>query len=356
MNSILNYRLKRFIPNFSCFFLLFAFGCAGENSQPETLLFDASRPVEVFASSQAEYRIELELQAIDDYYTAFKVRTNNAVEKCQDSLSGILHLADTVTGNAEIREDDFLATIFAESLMNEDEACGFSVDRDIEGGHRVWLNVYDCPANKVGCAFDAGSDVFYKQGERLGDQFSPGFFPASRTRLLTEADLAAFPDWALLRNEIFARNGHPFKTERYKWLFGVRTEWYQPQDKLVTAEELSDVEQKNVAFLQNLEAEGYSGFKPFLVSLSTALAENDQSSIGKLVAPHLLNDLEIVFPPEGISALQNNEYRLRWNPESKQKELIVGEENDSQLQYYFDKIFDETGNGYWMLTQMLAVG
>lgn len=310
----------------------------------------------MYASSKAEYRVELEMQAIDNYYTAFRVRTTNAVENCQDSLSGILHLADTLTGNAEIREDDFNETVFAESLMNEDQSCGFAVDRDIEGGYRVWLSVYDCPRSKTGCEFDAGSSVFYKQGERLGEELFYGFMPASRTRLLTEADLAAFPDWGLMRNEIFARQGHPFKTERYQWIFGERTDWYQPKDSAITAEDLSDIEHKNVVFLQNLEAEGYSGFRSFLAALTVGLTEDDQSAISRMIAPHLMEDIEIVFPEEGVRAFQNNEYRVRWNRDTKQKELIIGNEAGAQLQYYFDKLFDESGKGRWMLRQMLAVG
>ncbi|MEM6343337.1 MAG: YARHG domain-containing protein [Bacteroidota bacterium] len=356
MNSIPNCRQKRFILSIFCLSLLLLFACAGQTDQSEVPLFDARRPVEVFASSQAEYQIELEMQAIDAYYTSFKVRTSNTVENCKDSLSGILHLADTITGNAEIREDDFKETIFAKSLINEDENCGFGVDRDIEGGYRVWLSVFDCAQNKRGCEFDAGAAVFYKQGERIGDKFVKGFLPASQIRLLTEADLSPFSDWGILRNEIFARHGHPFQTERYKWLFGERTHWYRPGENPVSAEILSEIEHKNVLFLQNLEKEGYSGFNGFLATLLGALAENDQSSMAKLIAPHLFDDLEIVFPEEAIQAFQLNEYRLRWNPESKQRELIIGKESGAQLQYYFNKRFDSSGKGQWILSQMFAVG
>lgn len=338
-------------------FLLLAFGCTTINqNKSEEALFDSARPVMVYASSQADYRVELELQEIDSYFTAFKVRTTNTAEACKDSMSGILHLADTVTGNAEIREDDFSETVFAESLTNENADCGFGLERDIEGGYRIWLNVYDCPANLAGCRFDADSKVLYKQGERLDDHMAIGFMPASRTRLFTEADLAAFPDWALLRNEIFARYGHPFQSDRYKLIFGQGSDWYQPRDSSIKAEDLNGIEHKNVVFLQNLEAEGYSGFRSYLAGLTIALTENDQLAISKMIAPQLQEEVKFVFPDDGIEAFQNNEYRVRWNRESKQKELIIGDEDGGQLQYYFDKVFAPSGQGRWILTQMLAAG
>lgn len=73
--------------------------------------------------------------------------------------------------------------------------------------------------------------------------------------LYQESDLIKYPDEGknkiytmLLKNEIFARHGHFFKTDLQKF-FG-SLPWYQPK-RVVSFNELSDIEKKNVLFISD---------------------------------------------------------------------------------------------------------
>ena len=81
----------------------------------------------------------------------------------------------------------------------------------------------------------------------------PGRYPEASTRLLTEADLAGKDAETLsnMRNEVFARHGHRFKTDRLHQLFS-RQDWYTPQTD-DAGPLLTDLERKNVVLIRQTE-------------------------------------------------------------------------------------------------------
>jgi len=76
----------------------------------------------------------------------------------------------------------------------------------------------------------------------------------ARVMELTESDLAGMTkeEMAYLRNEIFARHGHTFKTDRMKSYF-YRQSWYLPSFHDATAH-LNETEKKNVQFIKSMES------------------------------------------------------------------------------------------------------
>ncbi len=81
----------------------------------------------------------------------------------------------------------------------------------------------------------------------------PGRYPEASTRLLSDADLAGKDAETLsnMRNEVFARHGHRFKTPRLDNLFS-KQDWYTP--KLDDAGPLlTELERKNVALIRQTE-------------------------------------------------------------------------------------------------------
>lgn len=77
----------------------------------------------------------------------------------------------------------------------------------------------------------------------------------SDTRLLTRDELQNYSkeELGFIRNEILARHGYPFKTEKYKEHFEA-TSWYV-RDEGFSYDRLSQLEQQNVALIQELEKE-----------------------------------------------------------------------------------------------------
>jgi len=74
---------------------------------------------------------------------------------------------------------------------------------------------------------------------------------ASEHRKLTESDIKGFSerDLNVARNEIFARHGYTFNSDKLTYLFS-QTSWYKPRTKNVT---LTSIEHYNVAFLKQHE-------------------------------------------------------------------------------------------------------
>ena len=69
----------------------------------------------------------------------------------------------------------------------------------------------------------------------------------SSTRIINKSEIINMNKDELYRayNEIFARHGHDFKTPEYKFYFNL-WDWYKPiSGKIVTIEELSDLEREN---------------------------------------------------------------------------------------------------------------
>ncbi len=77
----------------------------------------------------------------------------------------------------------------------------------------------------------------------------------SDTRRLTRAELSDYDkdDLGYIRNEILARHGYPFQTEKYADYFGSQ-DWYE-RDEGFSFDRLSATEARNVELIKQLEAE-----------------------------------------------------------------------------------------------------
>lgn len=88
---------------------------------------------------------------------------------------------------------------------------------------------------------------------RASAEGPPGRYPEASTRLLTESDLAGKDAEALsnMRNEVFARHGHRFKTPRLHQLFS-KQDWYTAQTD-DAGPLLTELERKNIAWIRQAE-------------------------------------------------------------------------------------------------------
>lgn len=98
-----------------------------------------------------------------------------------------------------------------------------------------------------------------KEEEQQPDPSSEYVVPNSDTVLLTRQDLAhlTLDELGLARNEIFARHGMIFGLKHLKEHFGSKS-WYKPEvsvDDFYKYKSLSQIEEKNIALILQLEAE-----------------------------------------------------------------------------------------------------
>lgn len=86
------------------------------------------------------------------------------------------------------------------------------------------------------------------------DVDSDYLFPSDRV-LITAEDLAGMTadEVALIRNEIYARHGYIFQTEKYQKYFEAKN-WYQPNENF-TADSLNSIENANKDFLVKYETD-----------------------------------------------------------------------------------------------------
>lgn len=81
---------------------------------------------------------------------------------------------------------------------------------------------------------------------------TPGQYPESSERLLTEKDMEHLTPWGLtvMENEIYARHGFIFSHADLRKHF--RTEkWYKGKYRSMKSIKLTDTEQKNIAFIRS---------------------------------------------------------------------------------------------------------
>lgn len=100
-----------------------------------------------------------------------------------------------------------------------------------------------------------GKVALLKDGAWSEPAQSEYYIADSDVRLLTREELknCSKEELGFIRNEILARHGYPFKTEKYKRHFEA-TSWYQ-RDADYSYDRLSEVEQKNVSLIKKLEDE-----------------------------------------------------------------------------------------------------
>lgn len=81
----------------------------------------------------------------------------------------------------------------------------------------------------------------------------PGDYPDASIRILTASELRGYnkEELKLMRNEIFARHGFIFKTDKMQKHFAAK-QWYEPKHNDVNSM-LTDIEQQNIKTIQQLE-------------------------------------------------------------------------------------------------------
>jgi hypothetical protein len=119
----------------------------------------------------------------------------------------------------------------------------------------------------------------------------PGKFPFASSRLLVPADVEdlQMSDLRIMRNEIFARYGHTFKSEDLKEYFA-NQDWYVPAVTDATPL-LSDLEKKNIEFIQLWENRlAHTGnFEDFFELFSAAVRSRDIKKLTGLAHPDFLS-------------------------------------------------------------------
>jgi hypothetical protein len=80
---------------------------------------------------------------------------------------------------------------------------------------------------------------------------TPGQYPESSERLLTDQDLEHITPWGakVMMNEIYARHGFVFKDAALKKHFR-KEKWYKAREKNLKKIRLTDTEIQNIAFIK----------------------------------------------------------------------------------------------------------
>jgi hypothetical protein len=80
---------------------------------------------------------------------------------------------------------------------------------------------------------------------------TPGQYPESSERLLTETDVEHVTPWGLkvMMNEIYARHGYVFTDATMKKHFR-KEKWYKGKERKMKNIKLSDTEIQNIAFIK----------------------------------------------------------------------------------------------------------
>jgi hypothetical protein len=80
---------------------------------------------------------------------------------------------------------------------------------------------------------------------------TPGQYPESSERLLTEQDLEHVTPWGMkvMQNEIYARHGYIFKEAALRKHFR-KEKWYKGKERNMKNIKLTDTEVQNIAFIK----------------------------------------------------------------------------------------------------------
>lgn len=120
----------------------------------------------------------------------------------------------------------------------------------------TFLMLVGCTGNKeeVSGENNEANDVVVETTQQDSSPSLEGFiFPNSDKEKLSDSDLysLSLEELGRGRNEIFARKGHIFKSDKYIQYFE-KMEWYEPQ-KSISMDDLNDIEKYNVKLIQAIE-------------------------------------------------------------------------------------------------------
>ncbi|QSE99185.1 YARHG domain-containing protein [Fulvivirga lutea] len=200
-------------------------------------------------NDQVEYTlVTIPYSEIEDFVIAYE---NGILEASLFSASSF-KITDTNSQNDTIIYKGSISVL--DTISNNAEGSISSIKIGFTGnysGSKIGRNPYEEPGR-----------IFYE------DQFTTGLwvnpdeprmynrdemFLKARIFKLTKEELNGYSkdDLAYLRNEIFARHGHFFKTDKMKNYFANK-EWYKPYVNDAT-EFLNETEKDNTLFIKNLE-------------------------------------------------------------------------------------------------------
>lgn len=128
--------------------------------------------------------------------------------------------------------------------------------------------------------------VFSIVSPALYAQDPPGDYPVASIRLLLPGDMEGkqLVVLRIMRNEIFARHGHIFKSEDLKKHFGSQ-DWYKPTQADATSL-LTEVEKENIDFIKRWENRiaTTGDFDTFFERFSKAVSANNVNELFELAS------------------------------------------------------------------------
>ncbi len=260
---------------------LFLFSCGADSSekndqQPEgsTELANDTTEVEETQVNESEEeevpvdnRLAKEKEAVYSYLFSKHVEpvegglhdyklTFNDEEKTFDFSFTITQVEEAENLDGELVEQkitDRMQVVGSWMSADEDNGVAILVVKGDRTFTDSYLNMYgDLVSNKVEKGFNDEISVDYNQ-EADSDFFGSKMYKKVSTQKITEDDLEglAKDEMAYLRNEIYARKGHIFKTDKMNNYFRSKP-WYQPLNENAEAL-LTDLEKNNAKFIKSLE-------------------------------------------------------------------------------------------------------
>jgi len=169
----------------------------------------------------------------------------------------------------------------------------------------------------------------------------PGQFPEASTRLLTSEDIQnkCVADLKLMRNEIFARYGHIFKSEDLKKHFTAQP-WYKPLQPDVT-NKLTSLEKTNITFIKSWEER--ADFSTFFSVVTKAISNDDQD---RLIS--LLNKVWYGTPQEFLNSYEIHRDDLIAAIESEE---IPRARSENEFDLWFGEFYSGTQSKWLVLTK-----
>ncbi|WP_027001542.1 YARHG domain-containing protein [Hugenholtzia roseola] len=189
-----------------------------------------------------------------------------------------------------------------------------------------------------------------------------GEYPFTAKRLVTEKDLIEAENWAVMRNEIYARKGYKFSKKQWQDYFADKS-WYRPTSSNVN---LSDIEQRNATLIKQHEEKGFEGFDAFFNDFKKQVLSKNRAAVRNYFytegtdeyAQRFLNDLlsndedyEMVFESsENVAAFR------KATPSSipvSDKDRVLTTE--TYYMFHFTKKM-VNGRPTWVLAAILVAG
>ncbi|WP_422361400.1 YARHG domain-containing protein [Reichenbachiella sp.] len=180
---------------------------------------------------------EIEQSRNYQYAGFFSAQQDNVIPGDSITIKGSLNITDTQQEGVEKQVSKVTVRIEAEYHSSYLQASPYGY-----GEYQRMGDAYDYEEDLI---VDLNQPYIFNKDE---------LFLKARISELTAQDLAGFSndELAYLRNEIFARHGHSFKTEKMQEYFGTQS-WYKAYFEDATPF-LNELEKTNAQFIRSMES------------------------------------------------------------------------------------------------------